>query len=153
MDSPPEPLQSTLNSFLSTPTPSLSRRSENRRIDATLWILSEHPTNIRRGSHTSDIWQYGAAYINHQTPNNPPSWICNLCDAILTIPRSQSTSNISRHLQRAHQISVKRKRVETEDTDKEEEESQIQPDGFNALVTRINVDRFHELLVRWVVQR
>jgi hypothetical protein len=66
--------------------------------------------------------------------------------------KTNSTSNVLRHLRDSHRIIVKRALSEEED-----QEPQIKAptkrEAFSALVTRIDVERFRYLLIRWIVQR
>ena len=133
------------------PVPAPTRRLERRQIRGVTWLLVEHPANIRRNSHTSRIWDHGGQYLNLQTSEIPHSWICDHCDSIIKLARSQSSWNISRHLRRAHQIRIKRENSEVEEEEQETTQG-THIEGFRALVTMIDIERFRRLLVRWIVQ-
>ena len=151
MDTPSEASQSISDVLRSTPTPIPSRRSENRQIGGKIWTLVAHPPNINRNSYSSDIWKYGTEYIEFGKPDSVSSWICNHCNSIILLSRS-STFNVSRHLQKTHKILVKRKREETETIEEREDQETSRKKGFAALVGHVDVERFRELLIRWIVQ-
>jgi len=144
--------QTTLDPFLSTPTPLGSRRGEHRQINGKSWLQVTHIPNIRRGSRVSRIWEHGAEYIDLSTDLPINHWICDHCDTVIKLSRSQTTWNISRHLLKTHGIKTKRvlSEVNNESQDESQDEASL-PDNFAALVARINVVKFRKLLVRWIV--
>jgi len=151
MEMPIESPQSTLDGFLSTQPPPPTRRVENRRIDGKTWFLVEHPGNIRRNSPRSRIWEHGGEYVDIQDPDGPHYWICDHCDSIIKLARSQTRFNISRHLRNIHKIETKREISEIEE--EEQDITQVAQTGtFKTLVTTVDVNRFRRLLVRWIVQ-
>ena len=154
METPSETSQATLNAYLSTQASTSTRRIEHRQINGTIWSLVEHPANIRRNSHTSRIWDHGGEYANLQAPNSDYSWICDHCNSVIKLARSQTRWNISRHLRKAHKIETKREISEVEEEGDEEDEAikATHSEGFRTLVTRIDIERFRRLLVRWIVQ-
>ena len=83
--------------------------------------------------------------------NAGSSWICDRCDSIISLRRSQSNWNTSRHLLRAHNIRVKREISDIEE-EKLAQQAKRRDKTFTALIARVNIDRFRELLIRWVVQ-
>ena len=52
----------------------------------------------------SCIREHGAEYIDLSADLPINYWICDYCDAIIKISRSQTTWNISRHLLNIHGI-------------------------------------------------
>jgi hypothetical protein len=151
MATPSESSESALSQLHSTPTPLSSRRSDSRRINGKTWSLIEHAANIRRNSQVSRIWEYGAEYVNHSERNAGSYWICDHCDSMIALRRSQSNWNASRHLLKAHSIRVKREISEVEE-EEQAQQTERREETFAALIARVNIDRFRELLVRWVVQ-
>ena len=151
MTTPSESSESTPGRFSSTPTPLLSRRGDSRRIHGKTWSLTAHATNIRRNSQISRIWEHGAEYVNLSEPNTGSHWICDHCDSIIALRRSQSNWNASRHLLKAHNIKVKRE-INEEEEEQEERQAERREATFAALIARVNVDKFRELLIRWIVQ-
>lgn len=151
MATPSESSESALSQLLSTPTPLSSRRSDSRRINGKTWSLIEHAVNIRRNSQVSRIWEHGAEYVNHSERNAGSYWICDHCDSMIALRRSQSNWNASRHLLKAHSIRVKREISEVEE-EEQAQQTERREETFAALIARVNIDRFRELLVRWVVQ-
>src|SRR5271156_4167713 len=149
-----------------TPTPLSSRRGETRRIDGVVWYLIDHAANIRRGTPRSPIWDHGAEYCTNPGFPDPRSWICDYCDSVIKLNKSnQSSWNIKRHLSKQHKILTKREIFEAAEEEEEEEEEDgrdkrsrtastqdSQSERFSTLVARVNIDRFRQLLVRWVVQ-
>ena len=152
MDTASENSQSISDVLRSTPTPIPSRRSQSRRINGRIWNQAAHPSNIRRNSHSSGIWQHGTEYIELGQQTDSSSWICDHCDSIISLARSQSTFNVSRHLENVHKILVKRKRDETESAKEDRDQETPRKEGFSALIARVNIERFRQLLVRWIVQ-
>jgi hypothetical protein len=155
---PPSP---SAFSVLTTPTPIASRRGDNRRIRGQTWLLVGRKPNLKRGQQVSPIWDHGDEYVDLAKPQDGASWICDHCDAIVTLKSNASTSNAARHLKNFHQISGKRPRSEIEDEEEEERtlsrQSSLQeiprPPGFTALVTRLDIEKFRRLLLRWIIQQ
>ena len=134
-----------------------SKRCTERRVDGKMWYLLEQAANIRRGSITSRIWDHGAEYCDITESEKPHRWICNYCDGSVTLSMTQSTSNATRHLKRAHQIVIKRQisEVASDEISEVSEASiidSVKKRQFRSLVTSVNVDRIRHSLIQWVVQ-
>jgi hypothetical protein len=136
-----------------------SRRCLERFIDGKTWQLLEQQANIRRGSPISPIWQHGVEYFDIDEPEKPHRWICNYCDGSVTLQLTQSTSNASRHLKRAHLLVLKRQISEVASDEVSEGSFSASDRGkvrrineFRALVTPVNIDRVRRALIRWIVQ-
>src|SRR5271154_1374367 len=102
METPLESAQSTLDAFLSTQAPAPTRRVEHRRINCKTWFLVEHPSNIRRNSPSSRVWEHGGEYVDLQDPDGDRFWICDHCNSIIKLVRCQTRYNISQHLRKVH---------------------------------------------------
>jgi hypothetical protein len=136
-----------------------NRRCPERVIDGKMWHLLEQAANIRRGSLISPIWEHGAEYFDITELEKPHRWICNYCDGSVTLQLTQSTSNASRHLRRAHSLILKRQISEVASDEVSEASFSASDRGevrrikeFRALVTPVNIDRIRRTLVRWIVQ-
>jgi hypothetical protein len=136
-----------------------NRRCPERAIDGKIWHLLEQAANIRRGSPISPIWEHGAEYFDITEPKKPHRWICNYCNGSVTLQLTQSTSNASRHLKRAHSLILKRQISEVASDEVSEASFSASDRGevrrikeFRALVTPVNIDRIRRALVRWIVQ-
>ena len=141
-----------------------TRRCDRRRIGARVWRRTGHQANIRRGTQQSRIWEHGDEYVEDAQRSSQPSWICDYCDAVVSIKENLSSSNVVRHLKKSHQIILKRTRNDREEEDEAESllsretsrEASVASTpqaGFRSLVTAFNVETFRSLLLRWIVQR
>lgn len=141
----------------STPTP--SRRADSRWINGVEWLRTGHQANHRRGIQSSGIWLYGDEYIKLAEPDKAPCWVCDLCDAVRTMPSGGGTSNMVQHLKKDHGILLKRTRNDRESEDSPttsssigiHTETPVRTPRFSALVTRLDIDRHRGLLIRWIV--
>jgi hypothetical protein len=166
------------SSFSSPASPSSSprsRRSEQRVIDGKLWRQVALPANMYRNSIVSRAWEHGAEYLNINQPHHPHRWICDYCDAFITLNSSRNTANATRHLRSNHKLALKRQQSEIEEEEQaqineeeqeEEEELLSQHESrqqsvvssrrsqshFSTLVTTVQVERFRQLLIQWIIQ-
>ena len=153
----------TISTPTPTPMPSIqgrSLRAEERRIKGVVWRLIDTPS-IRRKQDNSGIWSHGARYINIDRPRDPPHFICHHCNTVMKPSSSQSTSNYLRHLKRRHDIILDRQETEEEEAENEEDsvvaQSQVTSRTvtsrtLSALVTSINIDRWRQLLLRYIIE-
>jgi hypothetical protein len=153
------PSSSILTVLRPSDSPTPSRRADSRRIAGSTWIRAGHQANFRRGIEQSRIWDHGDAYVALDSPDKP-FWICDICDSAITIPPNQASSNMIRHLKKYHNILLKRTQSDREDEEGSEAVESIEtpsirqtPPIFSALMARINVDKFRNLLVQWIVQQ
>ena len=122
----------------------------NRRFEGATWSPIDHRANIGRGSKVSSAWLHGGEYINLNDPQGRCRWVCDRCNKSLRLPRSNSTSNVARHLLTAHRIRITDAGgSEEEDEDVIDERHRGTIDQF---IKRVDIERFRDLLVRWVVQ-
>jgi hypothetical protein len=109
------------SSYSSTSAPR-SRRSEQRVSGGKLWRQVATPSNTYRNSKVSRAWEHGAEYLDINQPHNPHRWICDYCDAFITLNNDRITANAARHLRAKHNLVLKRRQSEMEE---EEEPRQI----------------------------
>lgn len=167
----PISLFSTPNSspYLSSAAPR-SRRSEQRISSGKLWRQVPRQSNMYRNSRVSQAWEHGAEYLDINQPQCPPRWICDYCDAFITLNGDRVTTNAARHLRSKHQLVLKRRQSEIEEEDQhlinEDEDEALSQDSrqqsvasslrsqsqFSTLVTSVQVERFRHLLIRWIIQ-
>jgi hypothetical protein len=161
---PPEIRSASPASFLGASTP--GERRHKRRANGKIWSLYGHRANIRRGSDASAIWDHGEEFEEVGSPGATHAWICDLCDSAILLVRSQSSWNVKRHLSSRHNIVIKRgfqdidnedlstdSRGESDSASCESSQAEIsRPEGFGALISRVNIDRFRDLLIRWIVK-
>ena len=166
------------SSYSSTSAPR-SRRSEQRVSGGKLWRQVATPSNTYRNSKVSRAWEHGAEYFDINQPHNPHRWICDYCDAFITLNNDRITANAARHLRAKHNLVLKRRQSEIEEEEEprqinkeeqeEEEEEEEEPlsqesrqqsvvssrrsqSHFSTLVTSIQVERFRQLLIQWIIQ-
>ena len=85
--------------------------------------------------------------------SNPDShrWFCSKCNKSIMIQDSKSTSNVRRHLKNSHGITIDRA-DEAQDAVEDEEQQPRNLALITSYLNRVDIDRFRELLVRWLVQ-
>ena len=140
------------STIVSTTSTSTVDRLPVRRIDDSLWYLVQHAPNTRRNTYESHIWQHGAQYNCIDDPIESQCWLCDTCHKDFSYREGQSTSNLSRHLSTIHKIEGSRKRKETPGENKPNPQKRQNSSAVAALVTKVNIDDFRQLLVRWIVQ-
>ena len=139
-----------------------SRRADTRRINGITFIRVPHRPNWRRNTEPSQAWIHGDEYINDARRDEGTKWVCDYCDIVIAIPKSEGTANILRHLRLQHQL-LKRTQFDRESEDDSESmascDSSINrpqmppPSTISALVTRIDIEKFRCLLLRWIIQQ
>ena len=60
----------------------------------------------RRRVQASLIWEHGDEYSKANREGEGTSWLCDYCDVVMTLSRSQTTSNILRHLREEHRVTL-----------------------------------------------
>jgi hypothetical protein len=146
-----------------TAQPSL--RSDFRRIRGETWERSGHRPMKRRRVQSSRIWEHGDEYTRIEQEEGGAYWICDHCDQTMTLSRSQSTSNILRHLREEHQVlpppPINWRRDEgTRGTSSNSVISRSSSDSQErtsssvlSLTHRVDINEFRNLLIRWIVQQ
>ena len=124
----------------------------SRRFDGVTWVPIDHRANIKRGSKISEVWQHGGEYIDLNNPQGRHRWVCDRCGKSVKLPKSNSTSNATRHLWRHHQIRLRDTQEDSEEEDEEEEAIEQRRSALDQFISRVDIERFRDLLVRWVVQ-
>ena len=134
-----------------------SRRADTRRINGITFIRVPHRPNWRRNTEPSQAWIHGDEYINDARRDEGTKWVCDYCDIVIAIPKSEGTANILRHLRLQHQL-LKRTQFDRESEDDTESMAsrdsstnrpQMPPlSTISALVTRIDIEKFRCLLLR-----
>lgn len=120
-------------------------------------LLIDHKANIKNGSKTSIVWDFGDKYVCLANPEHS-IWRCRQCAAKITIPAiSRSTSSAGRHLKDKHGITGEKKGLEAsrgvKRTNQEMEESLWTDDDqtvISQLIQRVNVHKFRYYVLRWI---
>ena len=146
-----------------TPRPSL--RSNFRSIRGELWERVGHRPMKRRRVQPSRIWEHGDEYKKTNREEEGTSWICDYCDRVMTLSRSQSTGNILRHLREEHQVtppepanrrggSIPRgtSSNSTMSCASSADRGRV-PSSILSFTHRVDVVEFRNLLIRWIVQQ
>ena len=139
----------------STPAPSdatpPSLMRPHKRFGGAMWMYIEHQANVKRNSKISGIWEHGEEYINMSEPDSHHRWFCNHCKNSIRLHDSKTTSNVKRHLKRTHGIKINRTEEAQDETEEEEEEGQPNLSLITSYLNRVDIERFRELLIRWLV--
>jgi hypothetical protein len=130
--------QSTLSAFISSSSITDQREA---------WIAVDHVANTYRKSQKSQIWDLGTEFVS--TDGKITAWKCSICETIVVLP-NKSSSNATRHLRKKHRIM--QTSDEYEDKDVVATQAKSTEGAYHALVNRVNIDQFRQLLIDWVVQ-
>src|SRR6202012_4566561 len=144
-----------------TPRPSL--RSNFRSIRGELWERVGHKPMKRRRVQPSRIWEHGDEYSKTNREDEGVWWICDHCDRVMTLAKSQSTGNILRHLIEEHRVTpcdprsyrdeeVPRGISSSRATSHASSASQPTTPSILSLAHRIDIVEFRNLLIRWIVK-
>src|ERR1700742_1786021 len=156
------PPPSTLPLRDATALPSL--RSDVRSIRGEVWELVGPRPMKRRRIQSSHIWEHGDEYRKMNSSDDSVSWLCDHCDRVISLSRTQSTGNIWRHLREEHQLTqqahtnmrderVSRGTSSNESNSRASSVSQPRASSILSFMSRVDVVEFRNLLIRWVVQQ
>jgi hypothetical protein len=145
-----------------------TRRAPEQLIQGRRYLKVDQSANTRKNSKISKIWQHGSELRALDTPNLDKHWLCNLClptKRLYKVSSSGGNNNTTapaRHLSKVHRISLK------EDEDSETNSittsspapapsiatmmTTASQASYNALVSRINIEKFRWLLLKWIIQ-
>ena len=146
-----------------TARPSL--RSELRSIRGELWERVGHRPMKRRRVQASLIWEHGDEYSKANREGEGTSWLCDYCDVVMTLSRSQTTSNILRHLREEHRATLlepinRREERASRGTSSNSAISRSSSASRERTVSsllsfthRVDIVEFRNLLLRWIIQQ
>ena len=86
--------------------------------------------------------------MNMAEPNTLHRWFCNRCNVSIRLQDSGTTSNVKRHLKRAHGIKISRtEALEEAEIKAEEEEGNSNLSLITLYLNKVDIERFRTLLI------